>query len=130
LRRNLNFIRRVEIESNQRADEKFNQMKYTEWPKYFRENIEPKVRELETKIKANTFSLLKGPWTIDCDSCGKRQPVEISSQAIQSLLINGFIDLKCDSISILLPESPITNLMLNPHNTRIQLSKMIQDYLK
>lgn len=127
------FRRRVELESNRRAEAKVKQMVDTEWPKYYRENIEPKAIELETKIKANTLSVLKGPWTIECHICGKRQDnIEINtSDGIQSLLTNGYIDLKCDGVSILLSDSRITNLLLNSqHNIRIQFLEMIQNYLK
>jgi membrane protein involved in colicin uptake len=55
------FRRRLELESNLRAEAKVKQVVDTEWPNYYRENIEPKVRELETKIKANALSVLKGP---------------------------------------------------------------------
>jgi hypothetical protein len=128
---NDDFKRRVEVESNLRADAKVKQVVDTEWPKYYRENIEPKVRELETKIKDNTLSVLKGPWTIQCYICGKRQnDTEINySHGLQSLLINGYVDLKCDRFLISLSESPITSVMVNPHDIRIQLSDMIQDTL-
>lgn len=130
---NDDFRRRVELESNLRAEAKVKQMVDTEWPKYYRENIEPKVIELETKIKDNTLSVLKGPWTIECYICGKRQDnIEINtSDGIQSLLINGYVDLKCDGVSIFLSDSPIINLLLNPqHSLRIQFSEMIQKLLK
>jgi hypothetical protein len=127
------FRRRLELESNLRAEANVKQVVDTEWPKYYRENIEPKVRELETKIKANTLSVLKGPWTIGCYICGKRQDnIEINtSDGIQSLLVNGYVDLKCDGVSIFLSDSHITSLMLDSqHSIRIQLSEMLQDYLK
>jgi hypothetical protein len=127
------FRRRLELESNLRAEAKVKQMVDTEWPNYYRENIEPKVRELETKIKTNALSVLKGPWTIVCYICGKRQDnIEINtSDGIQSLLVNGYVDLKCDGVSIFLSDSPITSLMLDPqHSIRIQFSEMLQDYLK
>lgn len=74
------FRRRLELESNLRAEAKVKQVVDTEWPNYYRENIEPKVRELETKFKANTLSVLKGPWTITCYICGKRQDnIEINT---------------------------------------------------
>jgi hypothetical protein len=47
--------------SNLRTDVKFRQMIDTEWPKYHRENFEPKTRELETKIRSNILSVLKAP---------------------------------------------------------------------
>jgi hypothetical protein len=127
------FRRRLELESNLRAEAKVKQVVDTEWPNYYRDNIEPKVRELETKFKANTLSVLKGPWTIRCYICGKRQDnIEINtSDGIQSLLVNGYVDLKCDGVSIFLSDSPITSLMLDQqHSIRIQFSEMLQDYLK
>ena len=129
---NDDFKRRVELESNLRADAKLKQMVDIEWSKYYRENIEPKLRELETKIKDNTLSVLKGPWNIECYICGKKQDGMVInySHGLQSLLINGYVDLKCDGFSISLSESPITGLMSNPHSIRIQLSELMHDYLK
>jgi hypothetical protein len=129
---NDDFRKRVELESNLRADAKLKQMVNTEWPKYYKENIEPRARELETKIKDNTLSVLKGPWNIECYICGKRQNgiVINYSHGLQSLLINGYVDLKCDSFSISLNESLITSVMSNPHSIRIQLLEMIHNYLQ
>ena len=129
---NDDFRKRVELESNLRADAKLKQMVNTEWPKYYRENIEPKVKELETKIKDNTLSVLKGPWNIECHICGKRQNgILINySHGLQSLLIDGYVDLKCDGVSIFPSESPITSLMLNPHSIRIQLLELIHNTLQ
>ena len=129
---NDDFRKRVELESNLRADAKLKQMVNTEWPKYYRENIEPRARELETKIKDNTLSVLKGPWNIECHICGKRQNgILINySLGLQSLLIDGYVDLKCDGVSIFPSESPITSLMSNPHSIRIQLLELIHNTLQ
>lgn len=45
------FNRRVEVESEKRAQEKANYVLSIEWPKWKRENMEPKVAELDSMIK-------------------------------------------------------------------------------
>ena len=64
------FERRVEAESQNRAEEKFEQIANTEWPNYYNQNTLPLANELERMISGNVFNFLAGPWTITCKICG------------------------------------------------------------
>lgn len=122
---NVEFMRRVEEESERKALEKLKHLKEVEWPKWFRANVEPRVRELENKIYSNVFKLLRGPWTITCDRCGSKRRVEFTPQGVKELLRNGYIYVECTN-----PEC-MDLLFILPvrHKIRVELKNLISYYV-
>jgi len=96
---NVEFNRRVEAASEQRAEQKLEGLKAVEWPTWYKMNVEPKIVELESMIKADALRFFTGVWNIPCDKCGTKQSFQLTSVGIEELLTKGKIALKCVQIN-------------------------------
>ena len=92
---NEEFNARVETVAETRARQKLNELITTHWPAWHRENVEPRIAELENKIRADALQLLRGPWTFTCDQCGTRSNAELTATEIEKLLRTGQIKVAC-----------------------------------
>lgn len=88
----LEFMRRVEEESDRKASENICHEVEIEWPNWFRANVKPKVMELEGKIHSDAFKLLEKSFPITCDKCSLEMFMKLTPQGIGMLLRNGFND--------------------------------------
>lgn len=92
---NQEFDARVETAAITRARQKLRELTTTEWPAWYQANVDPKIVELESKIKAGAFQLLKGPWMFTCDRCGTRAEDEFTAGEVEQLLGTGQIKIAC-----------------------------------
>lgn len=88
------FNARVEKKSSRRAVEKLEVLKREEWPRWYSQNIEPRLRDLESKVKENALKLLVGPWQISCEKCGAVQEVSLVDH-VGGLLSLGYTEVEC-----------------------------------
>ena len=91
------FRRRAEERAEQLARGRLQRLVAEEWPRWYRENVEPGLRRLEEKIRKNALALLVGPWTVPCDKCGTRLQVSLEDQ-IGSLLSLGYAYVPCSNL--------------------------------
>jgi chromosome segregation ATPase len=91
------FLRRVEESSEKRTLRKLEHLKSVEWPNWYRINVEPRIRELESKATSNAIAMLRGPWTITCDKCGQKFETNLTSEGMESLLRFSFAYLECQN---------------------------------
>jgi hypothetical protein len=89
------FRKEVEERAEQRAVERLGQLKSVEWPRWYRLNVEPRIRELESKVMRDALAMLKGPWNVICDRCGVRFQVELTASGIEELLRNSSVWVEC-----------------------------------
>jgi hypothetical protein len=92
---NEEFNARVEDAAEIKARQRLNQLITTHWPTWHRENVEPRIAELENKIRADALQLLRGPWIFICDRCGTNFNTELTAGDIGQLLKTGHIKITC-----------------------------------
>ena len=96
---NEEFNARVETAAIARAQQRLNELTATEWPAWYRANVQPKIAALQTRINAAVFQLLKGPWVFTCDRCGAKVDTELSASGIEALLTRGQVGIECSNAS-------------------------------
>jgi hypothetical protein len=111
------FRRRAEERAEQLARGRLQRLVAEEWPRWYRENVEPGLRRLEEEIRKSALALLVGPWTVPCDKCGTRLQVSLEDQ-IGSLLSRGYADLPCSNPGC-------RDLRILRHAVRIQLRDLV-----
>jgi|GEM_PF-1879751 len=111
------FRRRAEERAEQLARERLQRLVAEEWPRWYRENVEPGLRRLEEEIRKNALALLVGPWTVPCDKCGTRLQVSLEDQ-IGSLLSRGYAYVPCSNPGC-------RDLRILRHAVRIQLRDLV-----
>jgi hypothetical protein len=94
---NQEFNARVETAAMTRAQQRLRELTATEWPAWYRANVQLKIAELESKINAGTLQLLKGPWVFICDQCGTKFNAELTASGIEDLLIRGELKIQCSN---------------------------------
>ena len=94
---NQEFNSRVETAAVSRAQQRLNELTTIEWPAWRQANIDPKVVELESRINANVFQLLRGPWIFTCNQCGTSSNAELTAGEIEQLLRTGQIKVACSN---------------------------------
>jgi hypothetical protein len=92
------FNRRVEIESNRKAEQKVKETLTVEWPNWYKTNVEPRAKELEDKFINNALRALQGPWEIICTQCGKQTSNrQFTPLETEKLLRDGAVMVQCPS---------------------------------
>ena len=95
---NEEFNRKVETESNKKRDEKVNEALSIKWPNWLKNNVEPRAKELESKLINSAITTLKGPWDFICSKCGTQtRNIELSDLEIESLLRHDFVSIPCQN---------------------------------
>jgi len=89
------FMRRVEEEASKMAGEKLDELVSREWPKWYEKHVAPKIIELESKIRINALTMLRGPWNITCDKCGIKFQVQLTETGLEQLLRTGMTEIEC-----------------------------------
>lgn len=92
---NQEFDSRVETAASARAQQRLKELTNTEWPTWYRANVEPKIVALGSKIHANALQLLKGPWVFTCHRCQTEFDAELTAKEIEQLLRSGQIKVEC-----------------------------------
>jgi hypothetical protein len=92
---NEEFNARVETAAETRARQRLNELIATHWPTWHRENVEPRIVELEHKMRADALQLLRGPWTFVCDRCDTSFNTKLTAGDIEQLLKTGHIKITC-----------------------------------
>jgi hypothetical protein len=124
------FERRVEAESQNRAEEKFEQIANTEWPNYYNQAILPLANELEQMIAGNVFNFLAGSWTITCKICGAaHRSRALSPEEVETLISTKTLEFQCYGAYLRSQINLFDNLLGNAHTFRIGLLELIQDRL-
>jgi hypothetical protein len=124
------FERRVEAESQNRAEEKFEQIANTEWPNYCNQTILPLANELEQMIVGNVFNFLTGPWTITCKICrAAHRSRALSPEEVEILISTKTLEFQCFGGYFRSQINLLDNLLGNAHTFRIGLLELIQDRL-
>jgi hypothetical protein len=90
------FNARVERETSKRVVEKLAVLKREEWPRWYSENIEPRITNLESNIKENALKQLVGPWRISCEKCCTVQEVSLADH-VGDLLSLGYTEVECSN---------------------------------
>lgn len=119
------FTRRVEERSEQKAQEKLKCKVNVEWPNWYKVNVEPQIRMLQSKVMNNVFKALEGPWTITCDKCRIRFSVSLTPEGIKNLIKNDFVEVECQNINCVDPSLFLTRR----HRIKCMLSDPISSYL-
>jgi hypothetical protein len=121
------FERRVEAESQNRAEEKFEQISNTELPNYYNQNILPLANELKRMILGNVFNFLAGPWTITCKICGAAHgPRALSPEEVETLISTKTLEFQCYGAYLRLQVNWLDKLSGTAHTFRIGLLELIQ----
>jgi len=94
---NAEFLRRVEEESERKANEKLEKLKSTEWLRWYKVVVEPRILQLESQIRYNTIKTLEGPWIITCDKCGTKFQVVLTTEGVEELLREGSLTIECQN---------------------------------
>jgi len=124
------FERRVEAESQNRAEEKFEQIANTEWPNYFNQTTLPLANELEQMIAGNVFNFLTGPWTITCKSCGAAHGSRaLLAEEVETLISTKTLEFQCYGAYFGSQINWLHNISGIAHTFRIGLLELIQDRL-
>jgi hypothetical protein len=124
------FERRVEAESQNRAEEKFEQIANTEWPNYYNQNILPLANELERMISGNVFNFLTGPWTITCKICdAAHRSRALSPEEVETLISTKTLEFQCYGAYFRSQINWLDNLSGIAHTFRIGLLELIQGRL-
>jgi hypothetical protein len=124
------FERRVEAESQNRAEEKLRQLANTEWPNYYNQNILPLANELKQMIVGNVFNFLAGPWTITCKICGAaHRSRALSPEEVETLISTKTLEFQCYGAYFRSQINLLDNLSGIAHTFRIGLLELIQDRL-
>jgi hypothetical protein len=124
------FERRIEAESQNRAEEKFEQIANTEWQNYYNQNILPLANELQRMISGNVFNFLAGPWTITCKICGAaHRPRALSPEEVETLISRKTLEFQCYGAYLRSQINLLDNLSRIAHTFRIGLLELIQDRL-
>jgi hypothetical protein len=124
------FERRVEAESQNKAEEKFEQIANTEWPNYYNQAILPLANELKQTIAGNVFNFLIGPWTITCKICGAaHRSRALSPEEVETLIGTKTLEFQCYGAYLRSQINLFDNLLGNAHTFRIGLLELIQDRL-
>jgi hypothetical protein len=124
------FERRVEAESQNRAEEKVEQIRNTEWPNYYNQTILPLANELEQIIAGNVFNFLAGPWTITCKICGAAQRQRaLSPEEVETLISTKTLEFQCYGAYFRSQINWLDKFSGNAHTFRIGLLELIQDRL-
>jgi len=92
---NQEFNARVETAAVARARQRLNELTSTEWPAWYRANVEPKIAEFESKTNASALQFLKGPWVFTCDRCKTSFDAEVTAEGIEQLLRTGQVKVTC-----------------------------------
>lgn len=92
---NKEFDARVEAAAVTRTQQRLKELINAEWPAWYRAKVEPKIAELESKIKAGALPFLKGPWVFTCNQCGTSSSAELTTEGIDQLLRTGQIKVAC-----------------------------------
>jgi hypothetical protein len=111
------FRRRAEERAGQLARGRLQRLVAEEWPRWYRENVEPGLRRLEEEIRKSALALLVGPWTVPCDKCGTRLQVSLEDQ-IGSLFSRGYAYVPCSNPSC-------RDLWILRHAVRIRLRDLV-----
>jgi hypothetical protein len=119
------FTKRVEEESNRKANEKLEELKEIELPIWYNTYVEPRIMQLEAKIKDNALKALEGPWNITCDRCKTKLSVKINAYSIEYLLSKGYIEIECVNPNCL----DISLFSNSRHKITVNLRNIIQLYL-
>jgi len=123
---NQEFDARVETAAMAKAKQRLKELTSTEWPTWYRTNVEPKVLELRNKITANALQLLKGPWVFTCDRCGTSSNAELTAGEIEQLLKTGQIKVACAN-----PECEDHSLFsTRRHTFQVSLRDLIEVHLR
>jgi hypothetical protein len=94
---NQEFEARVETAANSRAQQKLAELTNKEWPAWYQANVTPRIAEVESKIYAGVFDLLKGPWVLTCDRCATSFSFELTAELIEQMLRAGQIKVVCSN---------------------------------
>ena len=91
------FNARVETAAITRARQRLKELTATEWPTWYRTNVEPQIAALESKIDVGALQLLTGPWMFTCDRCGTKFNGELNASGIEELLREGLVRVECSN---------------------------------
>jgi hypothetical protein len=124
------FERRVEAESQNRAEEKFEQIANTEWPNYYNQNILPLADELKRMISGNVFNFLAGRWTITCKICGApHRSRALLPEEVETLISTKTLEFQCYGAYVRSQIKWLDNISGIAHTFRIGLLELIRDRL-
>lgn len=122
---NQEFNARVETTAITRARQRLKELTTTEWPIWYRTNVEPKIAALESKIDVDALQLLMGPWMFTCDQCGTGSNVELTAGEIEQLLRTGQIKVACAN-----PDCEDHSLFsTRRHTFTVPLRKLIESHI-
>jgi hypothetical protein len=94
---NQEFSNRVEESAMVRAQQRLTELIDREWPAWFQTNVDPRIKELESKIFARAFDLLRGPWILTCDRCATTFNTELTPEGVEQMLKTGQIKVMCSN---------------------------------
>lgn len=124
-RLNQEFDARVETAAMARAEQRLAELTNSEWPAWYRENIDPRIAELESKIYVSVFELLKGPWVLTCDRCATSSSTELTVAEIEQMLRTGQFKVACTN-----PACEDTGLFSSRRHTfTVSLHNLIEIYI-
>lgn len=92
---NEEFNARVEDAAETRARQRLNELIATHWPTWHRDNVEPRIVELDNRIQVDALQLLRGPWMFVCDRCDTSFNGRLTAGDMEQLLKTGRIKITC-----------------------------------
>ena len=119
---NAEFLRRVEEESECKANEKLEKLRSAEWLGWYKVVVELRILQLESQIRYNAIKTLEGPWIITCDKCGTKFQRALPTEGVEELLRRGSLMIECQNPNC------INSILFLPsrHKIKITLKELIE----
>jgi len=122
---NQEFNARVETAAITRARQRLKELTATEWPTWYRTNVEPQIATLESKIDVGALQLLTGPWMFTCDRCGTKFNGELNASGIEELLREGLVRIECSNAAC----EDSSWFSRRRHTFTVSLHKLIESHI-
>lgn len=89
------FYKRVETESDEKAKVKVEQLAKVAWPKFVKEQVEPRAMKLESVFRTNLQIFLTNLFHIRCNKCLREQVIPIGPGLVAQLVATGTAQVEC-----------------------------------
>ena len=89
------FLKGVDVESTKIAGGKLEKLKTEAWPKFVKEQVEPKASELATILHDQLVNFLSGEYWFRCDKCQTEGSFRLLPEHIAQMLMDGWFKIQC-----------------------------------
>lgn len=94
---NAEFWKKVDGESEKKAKVKLQQLKKEEWPKFMREQVDPRAAEITSLVRTNFGAFITREFSKQCDRCSTVVSFALTSEGVERLIRFGSISVQCSN---------------------------------